>query len=203
MGQHRWVFSPSIGFWFLLVCQFLSMCALIKYFLTITAGSSSPNASPSHDPTGKCVMLSALQFWCMFIRISMDFFHCVSFLQATRHARRVYVGGLPPMANEQVFLWLLLLGSLTWVWTRILLPLFGIPDMISGLFILFLAIMCTFNSYFFNQAWYHDPLHFFSPSVFCDFIIKFGLILYVCIAILCYNLYYMLHTSFNCWFAEL
>lgn len=25
-------------------------------------------------------------------------------LQATRHARRVYVGGLPPMANEQVFL---------------------------------------------------------------------------------------------------
>jgi hypothetical protein len=24
------------------------------------------------------------------------------FLQATRHARRVYVGGLPPMANEQV-----------------------------------------------------------------------------------------------------
>lgn len=25
-----------------------------------------------------------------------------SFLQATRHARRVYVGGLPPMANEQV-----------------------------------------------------------------------------------------------------
>lgn len=33
--------------------------------------------------------------------------HCissVSFLQATRHARRVYVGGLPPMANEQVIL---------------------------------------------------------------------------------------------------
>jgi splicing factor U2AF subunit len=23
--------------------------------------------------------------------------------QATRHARRVYVGGLPPSANEQVF----------------------------------------------------------------------------------------------------
>jgi hypothetical protein len=23
-------------------------------------------------------------------------------MQATRHARRVYVGGLPPMANEQV-----------------------------------------------------------------------------------------------------
>lgn len=25
-------------------------------------------------------------------------------MQATRHARRVYVGGLPPMANEQVSL---------------------------------------------------------------------------------------------------
>jgi hypothetical protein len=26
----------------------------------------------------------------------------MKFIQATRHARRVYVGGLPPTANEQV-----------------------------------------------------------------------------------------------------
>ena len=26
--------------------------------------------------------------------------------QATRHARRVYVGGLPPTANEQVITWI-------------------------------------------------------------------------------------------------
>lgn len=28
----------------------------------------------------------------------------ILFFQATRHARRVYVGGLPPTANEQVIL---------------------------------------------------------------------------------------------------
>jgi hypothetical protein len=48
--------------------------------------------------------------WCLFILpvksmylwIHHDLILCVSVFQATRHARRVYVGGLPPLANEQV-----------------------------------------------------------------------------------------------------
>lgn len=60
----------------------------------------------------------------------MEFFCCVLFLQATRHARRVYVGGLPPMANEQVFfvfyaLWSTFLGIV-----EVSVSQFGIFDMI-------------------------------------------------------------------------
>lgn len=43
-------------------------------------------------------------FFIEFVVISLysHFIWLMSNLQATRHARRVYVGGLPPTANEQV-----------------------------------------------------------------------------------------------------
>lgn len=39
----------------------------------------------------------------------MNSIYFVAYLQATRHARRVYVGGLPPLANEQVLVQLYIL----------------------------------------------------------------------------------------------
>lgn len=59
-----------------------------------------------------------INFWVFLPSLlpSLTFKHSFTMMQATRHARRVYVGGLPPMANEQVrFFCFVFMGFLTQV----------------------------------------------------------------------------------------
>lgn len=51
-------------------------------------------------------------FYYKFMKDVFSFALSLSLLQATRHARRVYVGGLPPLANEQVIFLVLRLDSI-------------------------------------------------------------------------------------------
>lgn len=82
----------------------------------VTARINISDAISSNDSTGIClnafVLVDHFILACMDSKILLP-----SINQATRHARRVYVGGLPPMANEQVyssynyFAWLLVFCS--------------------------------------------------------------------------------------------
>ena len=53
------------------------------------------------------VRLTSLLYFLVVYHLSRFSYNTVLWSQATRHARRVYVGGLPPTANEQVFLYFL------------------------------------------------------------------------------------------------
>lgn len=74
----------------------------------------------------------------------------LSLLQATRHARRVYVGGLPPLANEQVIFLVLLLDSISStnkgfnsivdIWSRLKFDAFCVITLESR------DVLCTYNA---------------------------------------------------------
>lgn len=68
--------------------------------------SYSCYAYAGHDTTGWLSWSFSYFFYPCFLTLWNFFFWLFKLVlwQATRHARRVYVGGLPPTANEQVFL---------------------------------------------------------------------------------------------------
>lgn len=63
-----------------------------------------------------------------------------NYVQATRHARRVYVGGLPPTANEQVYHTLIHFTSSILFW-------------INGLLILIMHFLCSLLQPFSARLW--------------------------------------------------
>lgn len=102
--------------WVLCSCFFICiLCGDARGLLYVTA-FSSPDASPGYDSAGGSINIMYFvyrdMYWLLIvIRI---LFASLALVQATRHARRVYVGGLPPMTNEQVFLWVLLFWFFPW-----------------------------------------------------------------------------------------